>query len=323
MQCANIFTRGESLYSHWEACHDAKPCVMCSENVCSFEHAIEHYQNSAQHRLPLTREQIERTVGTNIMEDESRGGIDTFDGIDSLALGEIEDEIMTTLTSIPIIDPDIRARDIIRDIITEANDDLSQFEFTQLEAVSYLTDIEQKTESCKRFQRALVAPQSDIPLFPGQVLSKSFSLAPFWCKEQVLWTAQTFMQSKVPDSMMEFILKFAHEQANPNPDSIQLRLPSSIEEMKQFINKMPRLQSQAARDHPESVRFRLGDVLANIAMDPTLLEHYIFAPNKNEEYVDEVWKSSEWNRFFDEKYLSTDEIPFVLLIYYDDFAKYR
>jgi hypothetical protein len=93
--------------------------------------------------------------------------------------------------------------------------------------------------------------------------------------------------------------------------------------MKDFINSMPKLQHFAPSNSKNSVCYHIREILANILINKNTLQNMVFCSNKGHEFVDEIYKSSGWTRFFSHERVASDELPIVLLLFYDDMAKYR
>ncbi|MFN3590146.1 MAG: hypothetical protein ACK4UP_12255 [Spirosomataceae bacterium] len=303
--------------------------------VASYEHIVEHYFEGNNVRVSQTKKQREEAIG---QEFTDAGGIDTFDDVDVpqntssvTPFAEITrwDAGCTIkrLRTKPNHNPEEteeEERELVHEIIG------NHFESTEMREgaapqpqVRYDNELDKElfARSVRRIEESVASVKREdpsLPTFPNPLMPRP-NYAPFSCIQQVKYTIRKYIIGKLPDAEIRQDLKEIH--VDNNPTNAHMLFPSSLDDMKLFVKLTPKLEAFAPANSPKSVRYRIKDILANVLNDENLKDDFIFCENHSHEFVDEMFKSQGWNKFF--LYTAPDELPIVILLFYDDMAKYR
>ncbi len=143
---------------------------------------------------------------------------------------------------------------------------------------------------------------------------------PFQSKQHLHFCINHYINSNITDNNTNKLLYDIHNTYTTTP----INLPQSVYEIKRDLSNIPKIQSFTLNDHPKSPLFNIGDIISNIMADKNLSSHLKFDFHDHMSFVSEVYNSSDWNRVMqEEKERAPDTLPILLLLYYDDFRKFK
>ncbi len=78
-------------------------------------------------------------------------------------------------------------------------------------------------------------------------------------------------------------------------------------------------------EYPNTPLYKVGEVISNILADDFLLSKICFSSHDPDDHsVSEMYESSEWHKIVKEiTSRAADALPIGVLVFYDDFRKYR
>ncbi len=90
--------------------------------------------------------------------------------------------------------------------------------------------------------------------------------------------------------------------------------------------RVPRLTIHNINDNAKTPLFSLGEIIANVMADDKLLSKMTFSSVESREttIISEIWQSVKWNEIvLSMNKKNPDSLPIVILLFYDDFRKYK